>query len=297
MMRFFALVLASIPAIVHAAEAVEEKTFDRAPLEIIDRLQHADGRVMIEKENWVDRFHCQLAISDGHGRRAAVSVDALAPRRTQVRASCLSEGVEPRACVAQVWTEIDPLLHKIYDAPAGPPERKRPLRLRGAFYGGALLGQAHVTATEINLGGMTYGNVDEYTDGAAFAGADFEKSWDYFGVVLGVGVVHQRALHAYTTMLPIATLARLRLPLPKCDFDQSGCMSLTLSAGPLFWFGSVMGGGAAGVGVEGRFGLEWQMSRHLGGMFELQGLTGHAGTSDRHFETPSAAFVAGVTLR
>jgi len=41
--------------------------------------------------------------------------------------------------------------------------------------------------------------------------------------------------------------------------------------------GLVMGSGAAGVGVEARAGIEWQMSRHLGAMFELQGVTGNAG--------------------
>ena len=272
--------------------ATEDRTYDRAPGEIVDRLRQVKGAV---KGKWVSHFQAELEFTSEQGNKAFVTVGAVANRRSLVRAMC-TNGTDLHACVAHVWMALDalsrvsyqPLEEKVepFTSPDEPPDRG-PLHVHG--YGG-------VVFADSNFGHLAFAGP------AATGGAEVEKWWGRVpnvGYAFGLGFWDEKGEGTEAAMFDFSLLVRGRFAIPvrHCSEQAVDCLSLTFGAGPTVVIGSVSGpmftaSTTLSVGIDGRLGLEGAVSTHFGWFSELRVLT-----TDGNYQITTAALLAGLMVR
>ena len=272
--------------------ATEDRTYDRAPGEIVDQLRHARGVV---KGRWVSHFQAELEFTSEQGQKAFVTVGSLANRKSLVRAMCTS-GADLHPCVAHVWTALDPVSRASYrpleekvepfTSPDEPPDVGA-LHVHG--YGGVLFGDSKSRLLAF--------------EGPAFmGGAEIEKWWGRVpnvGYAFGLGFWDEQGVGTEAAMFDFTFLVRGRFAIPvrHCGELPVDCMSVTFGAGPTLLLGSVTGpqftaSTMLGYGIDGRVGFEGSLSKHFGWFSELRVLT-----TGGDYSVTSAALLAGLVIR
>ena len=272
--------------------ATEDRTYDRAPGEIVDQLRHVKGVV---KGKWVSHFQAELEFTSEQGQKAFVTVGAVANRKSLVRAAC-SSGTELHPCVAHVWTALDslsrvnyqPLEEKVepFTSPDEPPDRG-PLHVHG--YGG-------VVFADSSYRGLAFAGP------AATGGAEVEKWWGRvpnIGYAFGLGFWDEKGEGTEAAMFDFTLIVRGRFAIPvrHCSEQPVDCVSLTFGAGPTVVIGSVSGpmltaSTTLSVGIDGRLGFEGALSTHFGWFSEFRVLT-----TSGSYDITTAAIQAGLVIR
>jgi hypothetical protein len=284
------MIAALLVALLQAA--TEDKTYDRAPGEIVDHLRHVKGVV---EGKWVSHFQAELEFTSEQGNKAFVTVGAVANRKSLVRATCTS-GAELHSCVAHVWAALDqlsrvnyqPLEEKVepFTSPNEPPDTGA-LHVHG--YAGVLFGDS-------TFGSFTFAGP------AATGGAEVEKWWGRvpnLGYAFGLGFWDEKGEGTEAAMFDFTLIMRGRIAIPvrHCSELAVDCLSLTLGGGPNVVIGSIQGpmftaSTTLSVGIDGRLGMEGSLSKHFGWFSELRVLA----TSGK-YDITTAALLAGLVVR